>query len=67
MTSRPVGMAADVRQSVGLSLVHDFEQFRTLSPGPQHAQHLATQLDQLVAWASALKTVREAKRGLAAA
>lgn len=57
---------ADVRQSVGLSLIHDFENFQSFVPGPQHAQHLAVQLDQLVAWATALREVRAAK-ALAAA
>jgi NAD(P)H-dependent FMN reductase len=58
---------ADVRQSVGFSLIHDFENFTTFAPGPQHAQHLATQLDQLVAWAGALRAVRTTKAALAAA
>ena len=58
---------ADVRQSVGFSLVHDFENFQTFTPGPQHAQHLATQLDQVVAWSSALRAVRTTKAALAAA
>lgn len=57
---------ADVRQSVGFSLMHDFENFTTFAPGPQHGQHLATQLDQLVAWAGALREVRTAKAALAA-
>lgn len=58
---------ADVRQSVGISLVHDFENFTTLAPGAQHAQHLGVQLDQLVAWAGALRGVRLTKAALAAA
>lgn len=58
---------ADVRQSVGLSLIHDFEHFTTFAPGPQHTQHLGAQLDQLVAWAAALREVRSTKAALAAA
>jgi NAD(P)H-dependent FMN reductase len=58
---------ADVRQSVGFSLIHDFENFTTFVPGPQHAQHLAVQLDQVVAWAGALRQVRATKAALAAA
>lgn len=58
---------ADVRQSVGFSLIHDFENFQTFAPGPQHAQHLATQLDQVVAWSRALREVRATKAALAAA
>ena len=58
---------ADVRQSVGFSLVHDFENFTTFTPGPQHGAHLDTQLDQVVAWSTALRGVRETKAALAAA
>lgn len=58
---------ADVRQSVGFSLIHDFENFATFAPGPQHARHLAVQLDQLVAWATALRGVRHDKAARAAA
>jgi NAD(P)H-dependent FMN reductase len=58
---------ADVRQSVGISLVHDFENFTTFVPGPQHAQQLGVQLDQLLAWSTALRGVRETKAALAAA
>lgn len=58
---------ADVRQGVGISLIHDFENFTTFAPGPQHAQHLDVLLDQLVAWAAALRGVRETKAALAAA
>jgi hypothetical protein len=56
-----------VRQSVGFSLIHDFENFQAFTPGPQHAQHLGVQLDQLVAWAGALRDVRTTKAALAAA
>lgn len=58
---------ADVRQAVGISLVHDFENFTTFRPGPQHAPQLEVLLDQLVAWAGALRPVREAKAVAAAA
>jgi len=58
---------ADVRQAVGISLIHDFENFTTFAPGPQHAQHLGVQLDQVVAWSTALRGVRETKAALAAA
>jgi NAD(P)H-dependent FMN reductase len=56
---------ADVRQQVSFSLATDFENYSVLAPtGPQEGQ-LATQLDQLVAWAGALRAVRE--QALAAA
>ena len=58
---------ADVRQSVGFSLLHDFENYTTFAPQPQHAQHLAAQLDQVVAWSGALRGVRQTKAALAAA
>lgn len=58
---------ADVRQSVAFSLVHDFENFRELRPHPQHAEQLSVQLDQLVAWAGALREVRRATARSAAA
>lgn len=50
---------ADVRQQVSFSLATDFENYSVLTPtGAQEAQ-LATQLDQLVAWSGALRSVRE--------
>jgi NAD(P)H-dependent FMN reductase len=52
---------ADVRQQVGFSLMTDFENFSTFTPGAQHAKGIATQLDQLVAWSGALQGVRAAK------
>jgi NAD(P)H-dependent FMN reductase len=57
---------ADVRQQVSFSLASDFQNYRVLAPaGPQEAQ-LATQLGQLVSWAGALRTVREAAVAAAA-
>ena len=58
---------ADVRQQVTMSIFTDFENFQAFTPGPQHAQHLGVQLDQLVAWAGALRDVRTTKAALAAA
>lgn len=52
-------MIADVRAQVLLSLFTDFENFTTFKPGPQHEQSLSAMLDQVVAWGSALKTVRK--------
>jgi NAD(P)H-dependent FMN reductase len=57
---------ADVRQQVAFSLVTDFENFSVLAPtGMQEAQ-LATQLDQLASWSTALQSVREAALAAAA-
>ena len=51
-------MVADVRAQVLLSLFTDFENFTTFKPGPQQEQALSTMLDQVVAWGTALKSVR---------
>ena len=49
---------ADVRAQVLLSIFNDFENFTTFKPNPMHETALATMLDQLVAWGTALKTLR---------
>jgi NAD(P)H-dependent FMN reductase len=51
---------ADVRQQVSFSLMTDFEAYTTFTPAEYHAGMLAAQLDQLVPWAQALRSVREA-------
>jgi NAD(P)H-dependent FMN reductase len=57
---------ADVRQQVSFAFSSDFVNYTEFAPtGGQEAQ-LATQLDQLVAWAGALRTVREGKLAAAA-
>ena len=57
---------ADVRQQVSFAFATDFVNYTEFAPtGGQEAQ-LATQLDQLVAWAGALQGVREAAVGVAA-
>src|SRR5438270_2713636 len=50
---------ADVRAQVGLSLFTDFENFSVFKPAPQQAQSVNAMLDQLIAWGSALKALRE--------
>jgi NAD(P)H-dependent FMN reductase len=54
-------MVADVRQQVMLSLAADFENYSVFKPAAQHEKSLHTMLGQLVAWAGALKTVRQAQ------
>lgn len=49
---------ADVRAQVGLSLFTDFENFSVFKPGEQHTDSLNGLLEQVNAWAGALKTVR---------
>jgi NAD(P)H-dependent FMN reductase len=51
---------ADVRAQVGLSLFDDFEGFTTFRPRPQHEERLTIMLDQVVAWAGALRQLRVA-------
>lgn len=50
---------ADVRAQVTLSLFTDFENFSVFKPASSHEGSLHTMLDQLIAWGTALKTVRE--------
>jgi NAD(P)H-dependent FMN reductase len=49
---------ADVRAQVAFSVRHDFENFQVFMPRPEHEQALSTLLDQVVAWGTALKSVR---------
>ncbi len=49
---------ADVRQQVLLSLMTDFENFSVFKPHPRHEEELSTLLNQVNAWAGALKTTR---------
>jgi len=48
---------ADVRAQVMLSLFTDFED-GSVKPKPEHTEALGTVLDQLIAWGSALKSLR---------
>jgi NAD(P)H-dependent FMN reductase len=52
---------ATVRNQVALSLFDDFEQMQRLKPRERHAKDLTGMLDQLVAWGTAMKSVRESK------
>lgn len=49
---------ATVRNQVALSLSTDFENYSVFRPAEKQAKALAGMLDQLVAWAGALKTLR---------
>ncbi len=55
---------ATVQKQVGFSIMSDFENRTTLVPTERHATMLAQELDQLEAWAGALKHVREASARL---
>lgn len=57
---------ADVRQNVMLSLFTDWENFTTFAPAELHLAELAQQVDQVVAWAGALKPLREETAAIAA-
>jgi NAD(P)H-dependent FMN reductase len=50
---------ADVRVAVGLSLMQDFENFSTFKPQPHQEKTLAQLLDQVLAWADALRPLRK--------
>ena len=50
---------ADVRQQVVLSLVTEFENYRTFKPGDHNLGPLTTMLDQVVAWSTALAPLRQ--------
>lgn len=49
---------ADVRAQVTLSLFTDFENFTMFKPAAFQEQYVNTMLDQVIAWGSALKTLR---------
>jgi NAD(P)H-dependent FMN reductase len=49
---------ADVRAQVALSLFTDFENFTTFRPGPSNERAVETMLDQVIAWATAMRTLR---------
>lgn len=49
---------AHVRAQVLLSLATDFENYSVFKPAGRHEQTLGGMLDQLVAWAGAMKTLR---------
>ncbi|HEV2319603.1 MAG TPA: NAD(P)H-dependent oxidoreductase [Verrucomicrobiae bacterium] len=50
---------ADVRAQVALSLFTDFENFSVFKPDPRHEKSLNTVFDQVIAWAGALKPLRQ--------
>jgi NAD(P)H-dependent FMN reductase len=52
---------ADVRNQVMLSLYTDFEDMRVFKPHPCNEESINTMLDQVLAWGSALKAVRNQK------
>lgn len=49
---------ADVRAQVSLSLFTDFENFSVFKPAPHHTDLVNAMISQVVAWGSALKTLR---------
>jgi NAD(P)H-dependent FMN reductase len=50
---------ATVRNQVLLSMFTDFENFSVFKPASQHEKSVKAMLDQVIAWGSALKTLRE--------
>lgn len=53
---------ADVRAQVALSLFTDFENYSVFKPAPHHEKSLSTMTDQLIAWGSALKPLRNSRK-----
>jgi NAD(P)H-dependent FMN reductase len=51
-------MIADVRVQVMLSLFADFEDYKVFKPAERHAKSVHAMLDQVLAWAGALKPLR---------
>lgn len=49
---------ADVRAQVMLSLFTDFENFSIFKPDTRHEKSVNAMLDEVIAWGSALKTLR---------
>ena len=52
-------MVADVRAQVTLSLFTDFENFKVFKPEARRADSVNAMLEQLVAWSTALKSLRQ--------
>jgi NAD(P)H-dependent FMN reductase len=50
---------ATVRNQVLLSMFTDFENFSVFKPASQHEKSVNSMFDQIIAWGSALKTLRE--------
>ena len=50
---------AGVRQQLSFSLMTDFENYSTFTPGPQYAGAAQTMFDQLESWAGAMKSIRQ--------
>ena len=49
---------ADVRAQVMFSLATDFKNYSAFTPDPRHEKELGVMLKQLVAWGTAMQTVR---------
>src|SRR5438132_2257282 len=50
---------ATVRAQVGLSMFTDFENFSVFKPAPHHEDAVNPMLDQVIAWAGAMRALRE--------
>jgi len=55
-------MVPDVTKQVCLSLFSDFENMSVFRPDPRHEEELHAMLDQVIAWAGALRTLRPSPR-----
>ena len=60
MTDYPLPLAtAMLGLPLQLSLMTDFENFNVFKPAEHHEKSVNTMLDELVAWAGALKLLRQ--------
>jgi NAD(P)H-dependent FMN reductase len=59
-------MVADVTAQVALSLFTDFENFSVFRPDARHEAELHSVLNQVIAWAGALKALRSTKEAVPA-
>jgi hypothetical protein len=55
-------MVADVTSQVMLSLFTDFENMSAFRPDPRHEAKLRSMLDEVIAWAGALRSLRPESR-----
>jgi NAD(P)H-dependent FMN reductase len=55
---------ADVRAQVTLLIGEDFENFTTFKPRPRHERSVNAMLDQVIAWSTSLKPLREDRPSL---
>ncbi len=51
-------MVADIKAQLSLSMFTDFENYSVFKPAETHLTMLATMIDQIISWGTALKSIR---------